>query len=150
VISIRLSGGFVLEDDAVYVGASPGGYNEALPAATPNTVFTRSRSGKSYDVVQFTVKLIMDQRDILRLVDRITKNKLHIPLRIAYEAVPPNRKMVGKVYGSEPTVNVVMDFETILIPGVFRPLMPSAICEDEKYKHIPCPPRTTGEEKEGG
>lgn len=142
VISIRLSDGYILKDDDEFVGAPAGDYAEALPCATANTVFTESVSSPSYDVIQFTVKLVMDQRDIPRLVDRISKNRFHTLLRIAYRAAHPNRKMRGKIYGSEPTVNVVLDFETTMLER-FRELMPQLVCEDFE---IQCPQREPSEE----
>ncbi len=145
IISVRVSEGFILDDDDYFVGASPGGYEEALPCATRNTVFSNSQSGPTYDVVQFTVKLIMDQRDILKFVDKMSKNKFHTLLRVGYTAVPANRYMVGKIYGSEPTANVVLDFETLLIPSVFHKWMPQEVCDE--YDHIECPDRSREEEE---
>jgi hypothetical protein len=87
----------------------------------------------------------MDQRDIPRLVNRICKNRFHTLLRIAYEAVPPNRRMRGKIYGAEPTVNVVMDFETIMLGKVFRGLIPPEVCE---FYEIDCPETEAPEEEE--
>ena len=146
IVSIRFSDGYITtESDADFVGAAPGGPADALPPGSFLTVFTQSVSSELYDVVQFTAKLVMDQRDIPALVDRLCKNKFHTLLRVAYRAVPPNRRMVGKVYGSEPTVSVVMDFETVMLGSVFRPLMPTAVCE--RFE-INCPKRE-GEE-EGG
>jgi hypothetical protein len=124
IISVRLSLGVVPPDGDIFVGAAPGGYEQALPPGTPATAFTRHGSGPFYEVVQFSVKLVMDQRDIPLLVERICNNRFHTLLRVAYDAVPENRKFSGKVYGSEPAVNVVMDFETILLGEVFRRLMP--------------------------
>ncbi len=134
VISIRLSDGLIPAEGDAYVGHAPGGYDAALPPSTPETVFTRSGSGDAYDVVQFTVKLVMDQRDIPLLVERICNNRFHTLLRVAYKAVPPNRKMTGKIYGSEPVVNVVMDFETILLGEVFRRWMPLSIREQNEVQ----------------
>lgn len=144
IISIRLSEGYIVEDDDEFDGGSPGGYKEAIPCATANSVFTGSVSNSTYDVVQYTAKLIMDERDIPLLIDRITKNRFHTLLRVAYESVPFNRAMVGKVYGSEPNVNVVLDFEAIMVAEVFHPLMPQEVCDE--YDHITCPER---EEPEG-
>lgn len=134
VISIRLSDGLIpLEGDA-YVGHPPEGYAAALPPGTPATVFTQTGSGDAYDVVQFTVKLVMDQRDVPLLVERICNDRFHTLLRVAYAAVPPNRKVTGKIYGSEPAVIVVMDFETILLGEVFRRWMPASIREENEVR----------------
>ncbi len=137
VISIRVAPEFVPPEGEgeLYAVAEPGGYEAALPPGTAQSVFTGTGSAQFFEVVQYTVKLIMGQRDIPRLIDRLSKNSLHTLLRVSYEAVSPNRNMVGKIYGSEPTVNVVMDFETIMLGEVFRRLMP---CSVRDYYEIPC------------
>jgi len=127
VISVRLFGGFISPQGDVYYGAAPGGTDKALPPGTAATVFTGSGSGESFDVVQFTVKLVMDQRDIPLFLERLSNGRFYVPLRVAYKAIPPNKKMTDKIYGSEPTVSVVMDFETVLLGQVFRRWMPKAV-----------------------
>jgi len=128
VISIRVPTDFIsLGGGELVYGGAPQGYDEALPPGTSATVFTQSGSGEAYEVIQFTVKLVMDQRDIPRFVERLSNNSFHTLLRISYEVVPPNRKLRGKIYGSAPAAIVVMDFETILLGDVFRRLMPAEI-----------------------
>jgi len=90
-------------------------------------VFTKTGSGEAFDVIQFTVKLVMDQRAIPEFVERLCNNSFHSPLRISYAEIPPNRDLKGKIYGSGPAVMVVMDFETVLLGEVFRRLMPVEI-----------------------
>jgi len=145
VISIRVSDEYVSRDSTYEApGAPPGGYDPALPPGTPETVFTHSGQADWYEVRQFTVKLIMDQREIPALVARLCTNSFHTLLRVAYEAVPPNKDLTGKIYGPQPTVNVVMDFETIMLGDLFRPLMPTAVCE---YYGITCPERAAVDEE---
>lgn len=134
VISIRLSEGLIPPEGDAYVGHPPEGYAAALPPGTPATVFTQTGSGDAFDVVQFTVKLVMDQRDVPLLVEQICNDRFHTLLRVAYAAVPPNRKITGKIYGSEPAVIVVMDFETILLGEVFRRWMPALIREENEVR----------------
>lgn len=141
-ISLRMSDGYVEPSEDDYAGASPGGYKPALPAASPNTVFTHSASTDFYDVMQFTLKLVMDQRDVPRLIERLCANSFHTPLRFAYEAVMPNRAMKGKVYGAEPSVNVVMDFEIVMLGEIFRKWMPAVVCEEYGIR---CPIRDDAE-----
>lgn len=145
VISIRVAPDYVPTQGEPFATALPGGYGEAAPPGTAESYFTGTASGPSYEVVQYTVKLVMDQRDIPLLVDRICSNSLHTLLRIAYEVVPPNRDLDGKIYGAEPTVNVVMDFEVIMLGTVFRKVMPQEICD---YYEIPCP-APEGADEEG-
>lgn len=150
IISIRMSDRYVVSDDDEFAGAPASGFEAALPPGTANTVYTAHVSDEIYEVMQFSVKLVMDQRDILRLVEKLTTNSFHTLLRISYSAVPSNLNMQGKIYGSEPTVLVVMDFETVMLGEVFRPLMPSIVCEalqDEGYG-MSCP-EPSGEEDEG-
>ncbi len=135
VISIRTSRGYVMPGNDQFVGSAPGDYRPALPPAAQKTAFTQSASTDAYEVMQFSVKLVMDERYILRFVERVCENRFHVPLRIAFKAVEPNRRWHGKIYGSAPVVNVVMDFETMLLGEVFRPWMPQAVCEDYS---IPC------------
>ena len=133
LISVRTSFGYVLPDAGSFAGNEAGGYTEALPTGTAETAFTQSESNEWYDVMQFTVKLVMDQRDLIRFVDELCDGRFHTLLRLSYAAVPVNRDMVGKIYGSEPAVNVVMDFETIMLAEIFRneenPRMPADACE---------------------
>lgn len=151
VISVRTSKGYVVASEDVFAGAAPGGDKPALPPAAPKTAFTHSACNDTFEVMQFTVKLVMDQRDVLRFVDRLCGTTFHTPLRIAYKAIEPNREMKGKIYGSEPAVNVVMDFETIMLGEVFRPMIPAEVCEEF---NIPCEGKAArpkkGEEEEGG
>ena len=130
VISIRVPTDFVpLDGDEGIYGAPPEGYDEALPPGSPAMVFTHSGSGEAYEVLQFAVKLVMDQRDTPTFIERLCNNSFHTLLRLSYQAIPANRAMTGKIYGSEPAVLVVMDFETILLGDVFRRLMPAEIRE---------------------
>ena len=143
VISIRVSD-YVPPKDQPYKPVEAGGFTQALPPGSAESVFTGTASGESYDVVQFTVKLIMDERDIPVLVERLCNNSFRTLLRVAYKAVPVNKSLTGKVYGSEPTVNVLMEFETVLLGDVFRPLMPKAVCD--KYE-INCPEHKADDEE---
>lgn len=138
VVSIRVPTDFIALDgpEDVY-GAEPKGYGEALPPGTSGMVFTKTGSGEAFDVIQFTVKLVMDQRAIPEFVERLCNNSFHSPLRISYAAIPPNRDLKGKIYGSGPAVMVVMDFETVLLGEVFRRLMPVEI--QDAY-HVVCRP----------
>jgi len=147
VISIRVAADYVSAEGDLYAPAQPGGYTPALVPGTAQSVFTGTASGDSFDVIQFTVKLIMDQRDIPVLVQRITNNTFHTLVRASYKAVPPNKNMVGKIYGPEPVVSVVLDFETVMLGEVFRQWMPDEVCE--KYE-IKCPQRKAKEEEEEG
>ncbi|HNQ24531.1 MAG TPA: hypothetical protein PKK06_15710 [Phycisphaerae bacterium] len=130
IISLRVSLGFITAEDDAAAGYEAGGYKEALPPTSGKLVFTHSETEPALlYVVQFTAHLIMDQRDLLRLVAKLSADRFHTVLRVAYVAEPINRTMRGKVYGQEPVVNVVLDGETILLEEVFRPLIPAVVLE---------------------
>jgi len=123
---------YIVEDAPSDPPALPSGWTAATPPASPNQVFTHSASNQLYDVVQFTLKLVVDARMIPRIVDEICQDNFHTLLRLAYNDLSPERNnwsMENKIYGADPTVMVVMDFETIFLTDVYRPLMPNAVRE---------------------
>ena len=151
IVSIRVSENYILpENDDEYDGATADGFAAALPPGAATKIYTLNASRDTYEVMQFSVKLVMDQRDIFRLIQELTANSFHTLLRIGYSSLPPNRNMLGKIYGSEPTVLVVMDFETIMLGELFRPLMPPLVCEmlQESGYGLTCP-KSPDDEEEG-
>lgn len=137
VISIRLGLDlYVPPQGELYAVPEPGGYGASVPAGTAETVYTHTASGPYFEVVQIAVKLVMDQRDIPKLVERISNNSFYTLVRAAYKEVQPNLSLTGKVYGSEPTVNVVLEFEFVMLGDIFRKWMPEEVCD--KYA-IHCP-----------
>jgi len=147
LISIRLSAEYIMPDSEGGDPARPGGHMVAEPPGGADTVFTGKASGPDFEVMQFTVKMIMDQRDIPDFVNRLSKNSFYTLLSLSYVAVPPNRRMMNKIYGEEPTVNVTMDFEILMLANAFREWMPQEVCE---YYEIACPERKEAEEEEEG
>lgn len=127
-ISIRISD-FVLEGTEWLPIEEAGGLSEVEPVESGASYFTGSESTGWYQVVQFSLKLVMDQRDINRFVDELCRNRFHALLRASYQAVPTNKKFVDRVYGSEPTVNIVMDFQTVLLNSIYLPLMPDEVLD---------------------
>lgn len=126
IISIRVGTSLVTTQDLV-AGGSPETREAVLPPSAAGLVFTKTASSGSYDVVQFSVKLVMDQRDVTEFVERLCNNRFHTLLRVAYISVPPNKNFRERVYGSEPAVQVVMDFESILLGEKFRRYMPPLV-----------------------
>lgn len=128
LVSIRVSdylpasggrqGGGVLGDAAAY------------PPGTGGAVFTQNSSTDDYEVVQFSLKLVIDVRDLPLIIDEICKDKFHTLLNISYAYDRDSLEslsMSGKIYGAEPTVKVVMDFETIFFGDTYRRMMPDTI-----------------------
>ena len=128
-VSIRTS--LYIREDAESKGfAKPGGTTSAVPPESPADVFTHHASNDLYDVVQFTIELVVDARKVPQIVDEICKNDFHTLLRVAYQDVsvsPSSWSMRDKIYGADPAIRVVMDFETIFLGKLYCPLMPQVI-----------------------
>lgn len=106
------------------------GDKPSYPPGKSDTVFTGNGSTDLYELVQFSLKMVVDVRDLPLIIDGICKDKFHTLLDVSYatdrEALE-TLTMQGKIYGSEPTVKVVMDFETIFFGDIYRRMMPDAV-----------------------
>ena len=133
VVSIRVSNYIFKESEGTAL-ARPGGPDPAKPPGTAGESFTGYMGTDLYDVFQFTVKLVVDPRQIPAIVSEICKGRFYTPLRVAYEAVPPNTTMTDKIYGEDPAVSVVMDFEAYQFGDIYRRLMPDAILKETGHE----------------
>jgi len=104
-----------------YVGTQ---YNPAQETFTGNT------SGPEYEVLYFTLDLVVDARDLHAVIAEISNNSYTTLYRLVYQAEPPNLDMEGYIYGAEPVVRVVMDFERILYSKLYLPLMPDDVLKE--------------------
>lgn len=131
LISIRVSD--YLPVDKLRPKRDLRGDEPADPPASSEAVFTQNTSTDLYDLVQFTVKMVVDPRDLPTLIDEICKDRFHTVLNVAYLYEPralESLDMTGKIYGAEPAVKVMLDFETIFFGEVYRRLMPDAVLEE--------------------
>ena len=127
LISIRTSW-YVLPKDPPAEASEPGGAGPAMPLQSPDLSFTRRATNDDmYEVMHFSVKLVVDVRDLPQIIGEICRDRFHTVLRVSYASVAPNVDMVNKIYGPEPVVNVILDFETVMFGELYRPLMPDLI-----------------------
>ncbi|MCP4594767.1 MAG: hypothetical protein GY842_28885 [bacterium] len=134
LFSIRVSD-YVMEDSDGAAPARASGDGPAQPPGTPAESFTGYFGNDLYDVLHFTVKLAVDQRYVPAIVDEIGKlgddrYRFYTPLRVAYQAVPANLDMTDKIYGEDPVVRVVIDYEAYYFGDIYRRLMPDAILDE--------------------
>lgn len=136
VISIRVSD-YVFENSEGSVPASAGAEGPAKPSGTSDESFTGycSKPDGLYDVLQFSVKLVVNARHLPSIIDAICKNengdyRFYTPLRVVYRSLPPNIYMTDKIYGEDPVVKVVVDFEAYYFADIYRRLMPDAILDE--------------------
>jgi len=129
LISIRVSG-YVFEDSE---GGAPAGASGDAPAVPPGSMaesFTGLFSEELYEVLQFSVKLVVDARAIPAILREICKDRFYAPLRVVYRVEMPNLGMSGKIYGKDPVVRLVVDFEASYFGDVYRRWMPDVILEE--------------------
>ncbi len=133
LISIRTGYTYLTEATEPRAPADQSGDGAALPPESVEEVFTHTVSNDLYEAVQFTLKMVVDAREIPTIVEQICKGRFHTLLRMAYEDVSSARpdlyQMTDRIYGSDPTVQLVMDFETVFFGELYRPLMPDTIRE---------------------
>ncbi len=131
IISIRVS-------DYLPKDVRPGkrdvlGPEPVEPPSSSDGVFTQNKSEDLYDLVQFTLKMVVDPRDLPLIIDEVCKDRFHTLLNIeyAYETdALQTLDMEGRIYGSEPAVKILMDFETIFFGDRYRRLMPDAVLNE--------------------
>ncbi len=93
--------------------------------------FTQRRSDEQFDVLQFTLTAIVDQRDLTALVDAITRENFYQLIDLDFRSVPPDAERAdGYYYGGEPIVEATLTFEGYLTHKVFKEMMPKAVLQD--------------------
>lgn len=90
--------------------------------------FTGAVSNEDFDVVRFTVVVIVDQRDILRLLDEMCKANFYKCIHLSYTQVPSAAD--GFFYGADPIVQVTMDFEGYFARSIYAQWMPKKVREE--------------------
>ena len=140
VVSIQTTTYYVTDSTQ---GKTGGDKERAYPPGSAAAVFTGNKSNELFELMQFSVRLVVDARDIPRIVSDLCRGSFHSPLRIEYESVPPNLTMEGMIYGDEPVVTLTVDFETVFFSDLYLPLMPDKILQ-ELGKKRPQPPESEG------
>ncbi len=80
---------------------------------------------EDFDVVLFELFAVVDQRDLLHLIDRISKRNFFCCTSVSATAVTPQDAAEGYLYGTEPTIRVSLEFEAYLARDIHAPLMPA-------------------------
>jgi hypothetical protein len=101
----------------------------AYPPGSSEVVFTQRVSNDLYELLQFSVRLIVDARDLPVVVAGLCNQNFHTPLAVSYKQVEMPDVAGGRVYGEEPVVEVTIDFETVMLSAFYLPLMPDSILE---------------------
>lgn len=91
--------------------------------------FTGQTCNDQFDVVRFALVVVVDQRDVLQLIDQISKQNYYQCIGAGYSMVNPDDAQHGYLYGPEPVVRVQLEFEGYMARAVYKPLMPAEIRE---------------------
>lgn len=132
LISIRIPGYLTSQGGLVRfegtrdatTGAPPPVLGSELPQ-----VFTNRVGDENFDVVRFTVRAIVDQRQLLRLPDRITRTNFYQLVDVDYTASLPltGAEAQGFHYGDGPVVLATYEFEAFFARKVYLDLMPEQV-----------------------
>jgi hypothetical protein len=117
---------------------STGGY-QTQPGQRPGTMgpagaeapsFTGRKSGPLCDVIQLTVQLIVDSRDLLSFVEEVYKTNFYVLIDADLQSVPADTSHTGPIYGPAPVVQATLTFEGYLLRENYDPLMPQPVGRD--------------------
>ncbi len=89
--------------------------------------FTGWSCDADFDVVVFQMVVVMDQRDVLQLIDRVVKRNFYQCTAAACEAVESADAEAGYLYGTEPVMYVELEFEAYMWREIFGPLTPTGV-----------------------
>lgn len=122
--------GYVTSAGTLVPFAAGAGMPEASAAAATSIVsFTGRRGNEQFDVVRVVVTVIVSKRDVLRLVDAMSRTNFYQLVSAEYsdvESVDP----AGYFYGPDPVVRAVLDFEGYFARRIYKPLMPAEVLRD--------------------
>src|SRR5690606_25912640 len=95
----------------------------------PPASYTGRTPNEQYDVVRFTVIAVVDQRDVLQLVDAISKANYYVNTGMSLTAVnrDQDQNMQGYFYGTEPVAEATLHFEGYLLRSAYVELMPDTV-----------------------
>jgi hypothetical protein len=96
-------------------------------AAPPMSAsFTGRRADDQFDVVRLTLTAVVDERDLLELVDAITRANFYQLVDIEYKTLDP-AATAGYFYGDAPVVEAVLDFEGYMARKIYKAMMPEEV-----------------------
>jgi hypothetical protein len=110
----------------------------------PIKSFTDSKCNEQFDVVQFTLTVIVDPRDVQRLIDQICRTNFYRCIDVDYDQV--NRvaeENAGYVYGAAPVVRLQLAFEGFFSRDAYR------VKGDKEGEYVPMMPKEVIDEIAG-
>jgi hypothetical protein len=124
VLTVRVSN-YITENSGKEAAAADGD----RPPEAFSAYFTGQLGQDLYDVLNVRVKLVMDVRDLPKLLDQFTDQRYTTVANINYKRVPASGKLTGKIYGPEPVVELILDLQMYMSYRSMVPLMPRIVRE---------------------
>jgi hypothetical protein len=109
---------------ATAAGAAATGVGEMPPS------FVGRTATPQFDVVRFGLTVVVDKRDLLKLVDRITRKNFNQLVGISYVAGPEDGRDDTYFYGRAPVVVATLHFEGYMARKVYKGMMPKAVLQE--------------------
>jgi hypothetical protein len=109
-------------------GQSQSGRTGAAPAGPTVASFTGRKADDQFDVVRLTLTAVVDERDLLKLIDAVTRSNFYQLVGLDYstsDAVSPE----GYLYGDAPVVRAVLDFEGYMARKIYKAMMPEEVLQ---------------------
>lgn len=90
--------------------------------------FTGKQSDEQFDVVRLTLTVIIDQREVLRFVDRLMRQNFYNCVHLEYGVVDRiAAEADGFAYGTAPVVRLTIDLEAYYARKAYQELMPPEV-----------------------
>ncbi|MCG3128061.1 MAG: hypothetical protein CHACPFDD_02935 [Phycisphaerae bacterium] len=125
IVSARIFGYTGAEKPLLFPMAS--GATGSSDVAGPAKSFTDRKSDAQFDVLRFTVTMVVDQREVTRVIDRVCRQNFYKCVGVRYAPLSPEDAKVGFMYGTAPVTQVTLDFEGYMSRAVFATLMPEEV-----------------------
>ncbi len=94
----------------------------------PGPSLTGRKCNEEYDVVRFVLVVVIDQREVLKLIDQMSKVNFYQCIKFGYEAVDVEEATAeGYLYGTAPVVQATYEFEGYFRRELFKDWMPKAV-----------------------
>jgi hypothetical protein len=98
-----------------------------LPSS-PIASFTNKVCDDKFDVVRFAMTLVVDQRDLPRVIDAIKRQNFYQLIGLEYDAInSADQASQGYMYGGDPCVRLTMHWEGYLSRKAFLEYMPESV-----------------------
>jgi hypothetical protein len=95
---------------------------------SPSIAFTNRMRTSDYDVVQFALNLVVDARDLPKVLAGLCNQNFYTPIQVQYRCVDVMAaRDAGYLYGTGPILNVDIVCEGLFFRSIYEPMMPQTV-----------------------